>query len=249
MGRMFEALKKADKQKKISPGAAGMFEPRPVLRRKAPEALGLPDRSREEYNQLRQSIISLTPDLKSRSILFVSSAAGEGNPQVFADFGLALAGLGERVVLVDTDLRNPVLHELFGVEKSPGISELLSNKYRLNQVMHDVERYDLRVITGGGSVSNPFPLLDLPTLSGLIDEMKADAEWILFNSPPVSACNDAITLSNKVDGVVLVVQAERTRWEVAQSAKERLQGGNANVLGVVLNDRRMHIPGWIYRRL
>lgn len=249
MGRMFDVLKKAEKEDRISPEAAGMFEPRPVLRRKATEAPGISNRSREEYNQLRQSIISLTPDLKSRSILFVSSAAGEGNPQVFADFGLALAGLGERVVLLDTDLRNPVLHELFGLEKSPGISELLSNKHRLNEVMHTVDRQDLLVITSGGSVSNPFPLLDLPTLSGLIDEMKADAEWILFNSPPVSTCNDAITLSNKVDGVVLVVQAEKTRWEVAQSARERLQGGNANVLGVVLNNRRMHIPGWIYRRL
>ena len=79
--------------------------------------------------------------------------------------------------------------------------------------------------------------------------MKAFADWIIFSCPPVNAYNDAAALAGMVDGVVLVIQAEKTRWEVAQSAKDRLEKAGANILGVVLNDRRHHIPEWIYKRL
>jgi Mrp family chromosome partitioning ATPase len=101
----------------------------------------------------------------------------------------------------------------------------------------------------GSPVANPFSLFESASISALIEEMRKEADWVLLTAPPVNAYNDAVALAKKVDGVVLVLEAEQTRWEVAQSAKERLEDARANILGVVLNNRKFHIPGWIYRRL
>lgn len=249
MGRTFEALKRAENEQKIILDEAEIFQQKVIPRRKAIDSRPASPRSADEYGRLRQSIISLTPDLESRVLLFVSSAPNEHSSRVLVDFALAVAGLGEKVVLVDTDFRSPVFHQAFGLEKSPGIAELFLNKHALKEVMHRTDAPNLLVITAGSSVSNPLPLLESATLNGLTAEMKREADWVLLNSSPVTACSDAIALSKMVDGVVLVIQAEKTRWEVARSVKDRLMGAGANVLGVVLNDRRLHIPGWIYRRL
>ena len=79
--------------------------------------------------------------------------------------------------------------------------------------------------------------------------MKAEAEWVLFDSPPINSFNDSIALAHRVDAVVMVVEAEKTRWEVAQSAKQRVESGNGKILGIVLNKRRYYIPKFIYKRL
>jgi capsular exopolysaccharide synthesis family protein len=249
MGRTFEALKRAESERKISVDEAEVFQRKVIPRRKAIERRPSSTRSTEEYTRLRQSIISLTPLLESRVLLFVGSVPNERSSRVLVDFALAVAALGERVVLVDADFRNPVFHQTFGFEKSPGVAELLLDKHGLKEVMRKTDSPNLRVITAGTSLSNPFPLLESATLNGLTAEMKCEADWVLLNAPPVTACSDAIALSKMVDGVVLVVQAEKTRWEVARDVKDRLTDAGANVLGVVLNDRRFHIPGWIYRRL
>ena len=79
--------------------------------------------------------------------------------------------------------------------------------------------------------------------------MKERADWVLFDSPPITHHMDSVVLAPKVDGVVMVVEAERTRWEVAENARKSIKGGNGNVLGVILNKRRYPIPEWLYTRL
>ena len=79
--------------------------------------------------------------------------------------------------------------------------------------------------------------------------MKLQADWVLFDSPPINVYNDASALAAKMDGVVMVVQAENTRWEVAQSAKKKIKNAKVSLLGVILNRRKMHIPDWAYKML
>ena len=115
--------------------------------------------------------------------------------------------------------------------------------------MKRTETEGLFMVTAGSPVANPFSLFESASINAVIESMRNEADWILLTAPPVNAYNDTVALAKKVDGVVLVVEAEQTRWEVAQSAKERLEDARANILGVVLNNRKFHIPGWIYRRL
>ncbi len=250
MARTFEALEKDERQKEqAAADLSRMFEPPPVIERKAPLGPQASARMTEEYTRLKQSIVAATPKLETRVLLFTSSTAGEEASSVLADFGRVLARSGERVLLVDTDLRGPMLNGLFGMNGGPGVTQLFSGMGDLVTVMNRTEIEGLLMVTAGRPVADPFSLLESAHVNALIEQMRKEADWVLLAAPPVNAYNDAVALSKKVDGVVLVVEAERTRWEVARSAKERLEDARANILGVVLNNRKLHIPGWIYRRL
>lgn len=203
----------------------------------------------EEYKRLQKNIASFLPDVNPRILLFAGITDGEGTETIVSRFGLVLAALGEKVLLVDAQMREPVLHHFFSMEQTPGTSELLSGRLTLTEVMRRTPLDGLLVIPGGTAVANPYFSHELDTLNDTVDVMKAFADWIVFSCPPVNTYNDAVALSGMVDGVVLVVQAEKTRWEVAQSAKDRLQKAGANIIGVVINDRPHHIPGWLYKRL
>jgi capsular exopolysaccharide synthesis family protein len=203
----------------------------------------------EEYNRLQQNIVSVLPDVNPRRILFAGVSGDEGSETVVSRLGVVLSMLGRQVLLVDTQVRDPVLHQIFGIERAPGTIELLSSKCTLVQVIHRTKLDRLFVIPGGSSDGDPFFLQQMETFDYVTDTMKGFADWIILSCHAVNAYNDATTIARKVHGVVLVVQAEKTRWEVAQSAKARLEKAGANILGVVLNDRRYHIPEWIYKRL
>jgi Mrp family chromosome partitioning ATPase len=86
-------------------------------------------------------------------------------------------------------------------------------------------------------------------LVSAIEQIEEQYDWILFDSPPINSCNDSSALASKMDGVVMVVQAENTRWEVAQRAKEQIENDKVKILGVVLNRRKLYIPEWAYKLL
>ena len=157
------------------------------------------------------------------------------------NFALTLASGGERVLLVDANLRTPSLHDAFNLEKLMGITEMLSGNITLKDVIKKTDVKNLLVITSGISPSNPFTLFESNSWEYLIAQMKTQAYWVLFDSSPINVYNDACPLAAKMDGVVMVVEAEKTRWEVAQNAKERIRNGKVNLLGIILN-RRKNIP-------
>jgi capsular exopolysaccharide synthesis family protein len=203
----------------------------------------------DDYKRLHQNIISVLPDINPRILLFASVTDGEESATVVSRFGLVLAAMGEQVLLVDAHLREPILHNIFNIDQAPGTTELLSGRRSLTEVMHRFSLNGLNIIPGGTPIADSLSLQDLGELDSALDVMKAFADWIIFSCPPVNTYNDAAALAGMVHGVVLVIKAETTRWEVAQSAKTRLENAGANILGVVLNDRRHHIPEWIYKRL
>lgn len=209
----------------------------------------LSPRAMEEYDQLKQSIISLMPEVERRVLLFTSATEGEGTSSTVANFGIFLESAGERPLLVDANLRNPVLHEIFALDKTPGVAELLSGRETLERVIRPTRFLDLLLVTAGSLQGNPFSLLSDPRIDSVFQQMKAASTWVLIDTPAVNMFNDAVALGSRTDGVVLVVRAEKTRWEVARNARQRLENGKANIIGAVLNDRRLHIPEWIYGRL
>jgi len=258
MSKIYDAIEHAEKDKRLSREELRLFETRSTQRVtmqresrtvQSNGKVSISARAMEEYNHLKQSIISLIPTTRPRALLFASSTEDEGNSNVVASFSMVLASAGERLLLVDANLRNPVLHELFAVGKNHGMAELLSGQETLQQVIKPTHVANLSLVTAGSQLQNPSALFEPGKTDAIVRLTKAEADWVLFDAPVISAFNDAIVLSPGMDGVVLVVRAEKTRWEVAQNARERLESGKANILGVVLNDRKLRIPGWIYRRL
>lgn len=224
------------------PVFASIPEPEPHI----PVDLKLSHHVSKEYLSLRQNLISSATAKKIRTILFCSSAKGEGNSTVLSNFAITLASIGNNVLLVDANLRDPSLHDLFKLDKKDGLTELLLEEKTLDDVIKQTELEHLSVITSGVSHTNPFTS---QSLNSFIEKAELFFDWILFDCPPIHSCNDSRTLAGKMDGVVMVTQAESTRWEVAQSAKEIIENEKIKVLGVVLNRRKWHIPDWVYKRL
>jgi capsular exopolysaccharide synthesis family protein len=203
----------------------------------------------EEYDHLKQSILDAMPENEAKLLLFAGCGEGEGNSSIVANFGIFLASAGESPLLVDVNFRDPVLHEVFSVGRSPGMAELLSGRHSLGEAIKATCLPNLSLVPAGDLPENPFGLLSDSRIDSIFEQMRRESKWVLVDAPAVNVSNDAVALASKADGVVLVLRAEKTRWEVARSVRQRLENGKANIIGAVLNDRKLHIPGWIYGRL
>lgn len=249
MAKTFEALMKAEKEDQIRPEETKTFELKPRSKPHIPMEFKLPHQIAEENHKMIHHLLSSVVDRKIKTLLFSSSTEGEGNSTVLSNFAITLASDGDKVILIDANLRNPALHDLFSLDKKGGLTELLLEDNSLKDVIKQTRLKNLSVITSGIPHTNPFSIYKSQLLDSIIEQLKTHYDWVLFDSPPITTYNDSTSLAGKVDGVLMVVQAEKTRWEVAQSAKERIENGKAKILGVVLNKRKKHIPNWAYKLL
>lgn len=190
----------------------------------------------EAFRMLRTSLQFATMDKPAQTLMIAAPGPGEGKSSVVANLAVALAQTGKKVIAVDTDLRRGNLHEMFGLGNDFGFSNLLLAR------QPDVAGYlqatgvaRLLVLSVGPSPHNPTDLLGSSRMSFLLDKLKKEADVILFDSAPVLAVADAALLAPKVDGVILVVNAGRTKPEELAEAANLLSKGNARILGVVLN--------------
>ena len=248
MARTFEALIKAEEENQVRRELTTAFEPEPPRKPPRRVKFKVPSDVSEEFHRIKQNILT-NPGEKIKTILFSSPTGREGSSTVVVNFGIALASNGERVLLVDANLREPSLHLAFDLERENGLSDLILDKGDSVPAMKETRFSNLFVITCGRRHSNPTLLLESGSLDFYIQEMKAQADWVIFDSPPINASNESVLLATKVDGVVMVVEAERTRWQVAESAKQKIESNNGRILGVVLNNRKFYIPEWLYRTL
>jgi capsular exopolysaccharide synthesis family protein len=249
MGKTFEALMKAERDHQLRREELAQFEPKVSLQPYMPLRLSIAHQVSEEYQRLKHNLRSLFPEAKSRALIFVGSTHGEGTSTVVATFGTVLATSGEQVMLVDANLRRPALHNLFSVDRAQGVSDLLLGLKDVKDVKKRTRLGNLSVITSGVPPSTPGSLLSAKNVCSMIEQMKTESEWVLIDAAPLNEYNDAMVFCSEVDGAVLIVQAEETRWEVAERTKQRLNDARVGVVGAVLNRRKMYIPEWIYQRL
>ena len=106
---------------------------------------------------------------------------------------------------------------------------------------------NMRVITHGNKSESSLSVSSTDDIKPIINELKSHADWILFDSPAIHKYSDAALLANEMDGVIIVVQAEKTKWEVAQRARDIITKGNVQILGAVLNKKQFHIPALLYK--
>jgi protein-tyrosine kinase len=248
MAKTYEALMRAEEeQQKVAKGRAPDPEHRPGGRQAGSRRL--PPDLLEEYARMKSNILNLAAGKKMKTLLFAAAHAGEGSTTVLAGFAAALAAEGATVLAVDANLRSPSLHTVFEADRENGLTSLISRSAELAEVIKETPFDNLRVITCGAAPASPRSVFESDGLEACIDRMEAEADWVLFDGAPVTAFNDSISLASRVDGVVLVTRAEKTRWEVAERAKELLESAGGNILGVVLNRRQFHVPKWLYNTL
>jgi len=192
----------------------------------------------EAYRTLRANLSLSTLDHPLRALVVASVAPGEGKSIALANLAVTMAQGGQRVILVDADLRRPSLHELFGASNERGLTTLLDEQDPLTAPplvpVADVEH--LQLLTSGPPPLDPAAQLGSPRMDKIIAALKQRADVALFAAPPILAATDATVLGMKVDGVLLVAQAGHTSREHLQQAKERLEKARVRVVGVTLTN-------------
>ena len=192
----------------------------------------------EAYRQLRTNIQFSTLDKPLRTLLVTSTSPEEGKSTTLANLAITIAQTGSTVILADCDLRRPTIHQLFGVKNGTGLTSVLIDSSAKEFPFQDSGIPNLRLLPSGPLPPNPSELLGSRRMTELIDQLKEEADFVLFDSPPIVAVTDAAVLATKMDGVLLVIKAGTTKRELAKKAKDLLERVNANLLGVVLNNVR-----------
>jgi len=242
MSKTFEALLKAEKEN-IPPKTKRLNK----KNKTRSTNFNLDVRITEELKNMKLYIRSISDQKNIRTILFTSSNPGEGTSTILVNFANEIATSGETVIIVDTNLRNPILHKLMNVENTEGLAEAIDKKKTLIEIIKKIDTENMQIITHGKQSEMTLTGFSPDTIKPIIKELKSHADWVLFDSPPIHKYSDAAILANEVDGVIMVVQAEKTKWEVAQSARDNITKGKAKILGAILNKKQMHIPNLLYK--
>ena len=191
-------------------------------------------RALEAVRQLRTNLKFVSIDNPPRTISFTSANPGEGKSTVVSSLGLALAAAGDRVMIIDADLRRPRQHTLFDVDGRVGLSEVLAGQVGLEDALLEVGDDGLKLLPAGRTPPNPSELLGSARMQTLLEQVSRD-HLVIVDAPPVLPVTDSTLLATSVDGTVLVVKHAKTRREHVEVARDMLAKVQANVIGVVLN--------------
>jgi capsular exopolysaccharide synthesis family protein len=188
----------------------------------------------EKFRTLRSRLYQIAATQPLKKLLITSSTPAEGKTFVTANLAHSFVRQTDRrVLLIDSDLRASRLHLHLGAPEKPGLSEYLlgdCDEFQVTQVGSDG---NLCLIPGGREVSNPSELLHSERMKHLLDRMSLMFDWIILDSPPALAVHDASILADMCDGVIFVVRAGATDFELAEKASAEFR--DKNLLGVVLN--------------
>ena len=203
----------------------------------------------EAYRNIRTNL-KLGPAQKT--FLVTSAGPREGKTTILINLGLTVAQKGVKTLLVSSDLRRPTVAKTFGIEKEPGLNEIVTGTVdiedalknisdimlgdmQLDEIMKEPGIENIWILPSGHVPHNPAEILESPELSGLVEELKKRFDVIFFDSPPILPVTDASLLASKVDGVILCYEIGRTARGALLRAKIQLESVNAKILGVILN--------------
>jgi len=203
----------------------------------------------ESYRILRTNLaFSTSRERPLRSMVFTSPGPGEGKSTTVANLAAVLAARGDRVLLIDADLRRGELHDIFDLLRSPGLSDLLVGELDPREAVRPDVRPGLDVLPSGKRPPNPSELLGSQPLADLLGAWREEYRWILLDAPPVLAVSDSAVLATLVDATVVVVKSGVTDRRAAWQAVEQLRRVEARVVGAVLNDVKRRRGGDRYYR-
>lgn len=188
----------------------------------------------EEFRTLRTRLEQLRATRPIQAVLLTSPSPGDGKSFTAANLAVAEAQLAENATLLcDFDLRSPILHSVFEIHRSPGVSDYLAGRVNLHDAIRRIENTNLYVMPAGEAVMNPLELLHLKAVSHLMDRLRSAFRWILLDSPPLLAASDANLLAALADGTLLVTRIGFTTADSMSRAIESL--GQDGILGIVAN--------------
>jgi succinoglycan biosynthesis transport protein ExoP len=185
---------------------------------------------------LRTNLLFMSPDQPLRTIVVTSPGPQEGKTTTAINLAVTFAMAGNRVLLVDTDMRRPRLHRSFELSNRAGLSTAILGEAAITDLTHKTEVPNLEILPCGPTPPNPAELLHTEKFARILRECASHYDRVILDSPPTSAVTDPVVLAKMADGVLLVVRANRTTRDAAAHARRQLATANAHVIGVVINE-------------
>lgn len=189
----------------------------------------------EAYRTIRTNLQFSSVLKETRLVLITSSISGEGKTSTTANLGVVCAESGQRVLLIDADLRKPQLHNEFRLSNLTGLSSILIKEKSLSECIQETLTPNLFVLPCGPIPPNPAEALSSPAFEQVLMNCSEQFDLIFLDSPPILAVTDPLLLTKYADGILFVINAQSTNRNIAIRAKGALEQVNARVLGVILN--------------
>ena len=208
----------------------------------------------EAFRVARSNLMVALSDLDSPSVIITSAQPGEGKTMTCANLAVSLARAGQRVVLVDLDMRSPALHLAIGGLNEVGLGDVLVDREKVDDCIQLIdlgrnardERIGLYFLAAGHGVASPTELVSSARMPRLLDNLAREADVVLLDCPPVMPIADTLVVGRIVAGAVLVVEARRTPYPLVEQAKNALTRNQTRLLGVILNKTRDGILEYRY---
>jgi capsular exopolysaccharide synthesis family protein len=200
----------------------------------------------EAFRTLRANLRFSSTDRPIKTVLVTSPGPSEGKSTTAAGLAIAAANAGQKVILVDTDLRRPSVHKLFNISPEYGLTDVLTGNKSVDEALVYMETTGVSVLTTGPLPPNPIELLESEAMVRTIAALEKRADLVIFDSPPLLVVADSQILSTQLDGTLLVLAMNSSRREMCRHAKEILTRIDARVLGLVGNKVRRSGGGYYY---
>lgn len=191
----------------------------------------------EDFRRLKTNIELSTIDKEIKTIMITSANSGEGRTATASNLAVQMAQGGKKTILIDCDVRNPQIHNLFNLSNEQGLLNFLTGEKKIADIIQTTtEQENLYVLTSGTVPFNSAKLIDSPRLKDLFKLIAESFEYVVIDTAPLIKVADAQIISQYTDGCILVIGVGQIDRGSIISSKELLETVNANILGVVLNE-------------
>ena len=207
----------------------------------------------EQYHKLRRHLLPNAKHGATKVVMVAATDHGEGGTTTAAILASTIARSGSsKILLVDANLRTPALDEVFEQgqgHKLLGLSDKVLAEAPLDQTIYQTDIPNLFFMPCGRAVTSPSYVFDSEPISAMLSKLREQFDFVIFDGSPLRDYSESCFLAGKMDGVILVVEAERTKIEVARKIRKDLESTGVSILGVVLNKKRKYIPEYLERFL
>lgn len=190
---------------------------------------------KEAYKTLRTNVSLSLPDEGHRVIAFTSAEPHDGKTTNAINFAISLGQIGKKVLLIDCDLRKPMVAKMLDIEPPSGLSDIISGQSRARDGIQRLNEYGIDVISSGTLTPDPTLLLQSTRMKLIMQELRKIYEYIIVDLPPVTVVADASILAELMDGFLLVVRHDTTDYRAVSDMMEQLKLANAQIIGFVYN--------------
>lgn len=188
----------------------------------------------EAYKNIRIRLLYILENMQGKVIAFTSPNVSEGKSTTAVNMAITLSQLNKKILLIDGDIRRATIHKKLKLENKKGLSNILARECQFNEAIISYNPY-LDILTSGSVVVNPSDLIGSTDFDKLIEKVKEEYDYVIIDTPPVNIVSDALAISKKCDGVVLVARIAYTTYAQLKNATNALKALDINVLGTILN--------------